>query len=80
MASKTKIRSKGKKITKGSFRFKGQDYKLKRNFDGKRYSFAMGVRTKGASIRERNLLKKRYDSVRVVKQSIGYFLYVRGKK
>lgn len=80
MASKTKIRSKGKKITKGSFRFKGQDYKLHRIFDGKRFGFAVGVKTKAEAIKQKKSLKKRYKNVRIDKQSIGYFLYVRGKK
>lgn len=80
MSVKTKIRSKGKKITKGSFRFKGQDYKLKRVFDGKKYVFAVGVKTKAEANRQKKSLKKRYKNVRIDKQSIGYFVYVRGKK
>lgn len=73
----TKVVRKGRKVSKGSFRYKGQDYLLKKRFDKKLYTFAAGVRTKADAERLRDDLKKRYKSVRVSKNDVGYFIYVR---
>jgi len=73
----TKVVRKGRKISKGSFRFKGQDYLIKKRFDKKLYTFAAGVRTKADAENLREELKKRYKSVRVTKNNVGYFVYVK---